>query len=66
MGMSRRVVSVFVLALSVGLLLTAAAGAAERKIVVWDWEPPEIVAKYQAALDRWQKETGIKLEYQQV
>lgn len=42
------------------------AAAAERKIVVWDWEPPEIVAKYQAALDRWQQETGIKLELQQV
>lgn len=54
------------LAIVAVVALTSSAWSAERKIVVWDWEPPEIVAKYQAAFNRWQQETGITIEFQQV
>ena len=53
--------AVFLLAVLLGV-----APVAAQTIVVWDWEPPEVMEKYRPMIERFQQETGIRVEYQQV
>lgn len=48
------------------LALSVVSQAAERQIVIWDWEPPEIREQFWPAWEKWSQETGVKIDYQQV